>query len=413
MSKQMPLTLITPVIEDRKEHLLGFLKRLKMGLEHNIHESFENIGTIHFARWLVIDQEKGQQPKLIFSSNFDGAIEQQIKDLCTTAADIIDKIYECCEGYPSQAERTTESRAAYLHKWYIKPSAFYRGSPGRSLQQIRDEDKLHCSIRDFLNSKNWENHSAQDVKKQIYETVFSGAEFQWAKTSIKLPRVNWIGFFFLVITLLLLSPILLIWALIVQYGYERHDEYFTMKRSQLNEKKMKQLEEYEDLEIPNQFSQLVTMKPGKVRLITFNAFMLFSRVLIPVFFVKGKLMGIPTIHFARWVKFDNNKRVLFFSNFDGSWQQYLGDFIDQSGWGLTGIFSNTTKFPKTKFLITGGAYDEEHFLAWSRHSEVQTNVWYNAYPHLSIKNINNNSRIRYELLRNSSEKQAAEFLKLI
>jgi hypothetical protein len=111
--------------------------------------------------------------------------------------------------------------------------------------------------------------------------------------------------------------------------------------------------------------------------------------------------------------FDDKKRVLFFSNFDGSWQQYLGDFIDQSGWGLTGIFSNTTKFPKTRFLITGGAYDEEHFLAWSRHSEIQTQVWYNAYPHLSIKNVNNNSLIRCLLLKNSSDKQAAQFLKLI
>ena len=124
-------------------------------------------------------------------------------------------------------------------------------------------------------------------------------------------------------------------------------------------------------------------------------------------------MGIPTIHFARWVLFDDNKRVLFFSNFDGSWQQYLGDFIDQSGWGLTGIFSNTKVFPKTKFLLTGGAYDEEHFLAWSRDSELPTQIWYSAYPSLSIKNVNNNSRIRSKLFQNLSEKQAKEFLQLI
>ena len=124
-------------------------------------------------------------------------------------------------------------------------------------------------------------------------------------------------------------------------------------------------------------------------------------------------MGIPTIHFARWVLFDDNKRVLFFSNFDGSWQQYLGDFIDKSGWGLTSIFSNTTCFPKTRYLFWGGAYDEEHFLAWSRNTELQTQVWYNAYPELGIKNVNNNSRIRSELFKNLSEKKAADFLKLL
>lgn len=150
-----------------------------------------------------------------------------------------------------------------------------------------------------------------------------------------------------------------------------------------------------------------------MRLFTFKAMMLFGRTLIRFLFVKGKLMGIPSIHFARWVLFDQNKRVLFFSNFDGSWQQYLGDFIDKSGWGLTGIFSNTTNFPKTRFLITGGAYDEEHFLAWSRYTELPTQIWFNAYPHLSIKNVNNNSLIRTKLRKTLSERQAKKFLKLI
>ena len=173
------------------------------------------------------------------------------------------------------------------------------------------------------------------------------------------------------------------------------------------------LEAYEDLFNQNQFTQVLVMKPGKVRLITVQALMLFARTLIKNFFVKGKLMGIPTIHFARWVLIDNNKHMMFFSNFDGSWNQYLCDFIDKSGWGLTGIFSNTVNFPKTRFLFTGGAYDEEHFLAWSRGTQILTQVWYSAYHHLSIKNIVNNTLIRNELRKNLSEKQAQLFLKKI
>ena len=420
MNQQFPITLVTPVSANNEKPLLDYLGKLRLGLEENIHESFEDIGTIHFARWLVIDTDiekgvssLGDMSKLIFTSNFDGDIKTQLNDLCTTAANIIDNIYCYCEGYPEVAARTPGARVAYLEQWVVPPSAFYRGAPHRSLVQIRNEDRLHNFILDFIGSKKWNGIKAGNVKKQIEEAVKARPEFDWARQSFSMPRVNWPGMIFLGLILLLLSIPILIWVLIVQYGYERHDEYFTMKRSQLDEKKMSILESYEDLEIPNQFSQLVTMKTGRVRLITFKAFMLFARVLIPFKFVTGKLMGIPTIHYARWVLFDNNKRVLFFSNFDGSWQQYLGDFIDQSGWGLTGIFSNTYKFPKTKFLISGGAYDEEHFLAWSRHSEVQTQVWYNAYPHLSIKNVNNNSQIRSQLFKNSSEKKAAEFLKLI
>ena len=103
--------------------------------------------------------------------------------------------------------------------------------------------------------------------------------------------------------------------------------------------------------------------------------------------------------------------MLFLSNFDGSWQQYLGDFIDKSGWGLTAIWSNSMGFPKTKFTFFGGAYDEEHFLAWSRYYEVPTQVWYTAYPHLSIKNVINNTYIRMELMEDLDEKGAKKFFK--
>ena len=54
---------------------------------------------------------------------------------------------------------------------------------------------------------------------------------------------------------------------------------------------------------------------------------------------------------------DNGRRLLFLSNFDGSWENYLDDFIDKASIGLTGVWSNTLKFPRTYFLVLGGASD--------------------------------------------------------
>ena len=121
-------------------------------------------------------------------------------------------------------------------------------------------------------------------------------------------------------------------------------------------------------------------------------------------------MGIPTIHFARWVLLDNNKRLLFFSNFDGSWTQYLGDFIDKSGWGLNAIFVNTQLFPRIWFFFWRGAYDEMHFLGWSRSTQIPTQIWYAADVSQSIKNINDNTLIRNDLSRNLTDAQAKQFL---
>lgn len=444
MSKQNPLTLVTLINPEKLEKLYKLLSDMKYRLENGDHELFEKSNNIHYLRWIVIDdknsiffKDNNHEPKLIFSSNFDGQVNNHLADLSSDMEhQLIDEIYGCCLNYPEPENRNLQSRVAFFKKSMIKVSAFYKGSPGRSLKQIKQEQQLRLFLRKKLDTVLWDNLTAQQIHKQLKKEADTNSEFSWLKEKYKMPKMNWLKFILLVLVLLILLPVIIIWVLIVEFGYESKDEHYIKTRSQLDPEKIKILEEYEDLtsgedlahedletnhalhiskeiNYQNQFTQLVEMKPGFVRLITFKAMMLFAKTLIPIKFVDGELMGIPTIHFARWVLFDNNKRVLFFSNFDGSWQQYLGDFIDQSGWGLTGIFSNTKVFPKTRFLITGGAYDEEHFLSWSRDSELPTQIWYSAYPRLSIKNVNNNSKIRVQFSKNLTNKQASKLLELI
>ncbi|MBU2939682.1 hypothetical protein KO494_09040 [Lacinutrix sp. C3R15] len=444
MSQQNPLTLVTPIKPEKLAALYKVLSNMKYRLEKGEHELFEKNNNIHYLRWLVIDDkntvffnETKRNPKLVFSSNFDGKVLAHITDLSSDMDhQLIDEIYSCCIGYPEPKDCTPKTRAVFFKKHMIKVSAFYKGSPGRSLKQIREEQDLRMYLRKKLDTENWKGLTAQQIHQQLKKETRANAAFSILNTKYSMPKTNWFKFALLVIVLLALLPLIIVWILIVEFAYERKDQHYTKTRSDLNADKIKILEEYEDLtsgedlskeeqsvagvlvkdkviNYQNQFSQLVEMKEGTVRLITFKAMMLFAKTLIPIKFVKGELMGIPTIHFARWVLFDDNKRVLFFSNFDGSWQQYLGDFIDQSGWGLTGIFSNTKVFPKTRFLLTGGAYDEEHFLAWSRDSELPTQIWYSAYPSLSIKNVNNNSQIRVLFSKNLNNKKAKKLFELI
>ncbi len=421
MAIQHPLTLVTPVLKEKYAEMYGILRALREDLEADKHSKFKSFDNIHYARWVIIDDEgmygnpENQGMKLVLEVNYDGTEDNLLTGLSNEVGAYIDHIYQNCEDYMPESERSPENRVKYLKKWRQEAAAFYKGSPGVSLIQIRQESTLRNYIRNLIDSNNWSKKSATEVHKLIKEDVFSKPEFDWAKNKIKLPRIKWLGMIMLACIIIPLVPLVIIWVLIIEFFYERKDSHFSLTRSQLEINHIKRLEEYEDLphQPQNQFTQLCVMKPGIMRLLTFKGLMLFAKGLIAFYFVKGKLMGIPTIHFARWVLFDNNKRVLFFSNFDGSWQQYLGDFIDQSGWGLTGIFSNTTNFPKTRFLFTGGAYDEEHFLAWSRYTELQTQVWYCAYPDLSIKNINNNTIIRAYLTKNVNEENSTEFLKHI
>ena len=127
---------------------------------------------------------------------------------------------------------------------------------------------------------------------------------------------------------------------------------------------------------------------------------------------QGSLSGIPSIHFARWVVIDNHRRLLFFSNFDGSWESYLGDFVDKAFKGLTGIWSNTVGFPRTIGLRGGGALDEQRFKALARASQVVTHFWYSAYKHLTVLDINNNSRLRQGLYSDLDDDQACAWLRM-
>ena len=67
---------------------------------------------------------------------------------------------------------------------------------------------------------------------------------------------------------------------------------------------------------------------------------------------------INTIHFARWVIFDNDTRLLFTSNFDGSWEDYLRDFSVKTPEGMDKIFGHCEGYPP------GGCADFEAFKAY-------------------------------------------------
>jgi hypothetical protein len=156
-------------------------------------------------------------------------------------------------------------------------------------------------------------------------------------------------------------------------------------------------------------ASITFVKPGLFRRLTLRLTLLLMN-LIARCRTNGELSGIPSIHFAHWSLIDGGRRLLFLSNFDGSWENYLDDFIDKASHGLTAIWSNTVGFPRTAFLVRGGARDGTRFKDIARQKQVFTNVWYSAYPDLTVTTINANSTIREDLFRNLSAPQVRRWL---
>ncbi|MBA3946557.1 MAG: hypothetical protein H0X37_18585 [Herpetosiphonaceae bacterium] len=96
---------------------------------------------------------------------------------------------------------------------------------------------------------------------------------------------------------------------------------------------------------------------------------------------------ISTIHFARWVIIDNDTRLLFTSNFDGSWDDYIDEFIEKAADGLDAIWSNCEGFPD------GGSRNRDAFKAYVRGHQFTADLFYSAYPDATVKNIGKALRV--------------------
>lgn len=154
------------------------------------------------------------------------------------------------------------------------------------------------------------------------------------------------------------------------------------------------------------------MKPGLIRKLTIRlAFLVIARLtaLNPR---AGHLGHIGTIHFARWVTIPGTRDLLFFSNFGGSWESYLEDFINKAHQGLTAVWSNTVGFPRSRNLFQDGATDGERFKRYARASMIHTPFWYSAYPDLTTANIRTNQKIRRGISVAMTEADAVEWLSL-
>ena len=255
------------------------------------------------------------------------------------------------------------------------------------------------AIETFLDSEDkqgkLQGSSSADIVRRIKEHLATGS-IKPVKSIESLDAQisrSWRNVFIAILIglplLLLFSPLILIWYVVL-----RINEIRDAKLVQAPLPVDPRLFGKEDIWVQNHLTTLVDVKPGKFRLGTLKFVLWLVNILAKTVFITGQLGGIPTIHFARWLFLENDRRLLFFSNYDGSWASYLGDFVDKANYGLTAVWSNTDRFPPSKNLAFGGAQHIEAFKAWSRQHNVYAAVWYSAYPHETVQNLKTDLRIR-------------------
>jgi hypothetical protein len=114
----------------------------------------------------------------------------------------------------------------------------------------------------------------------------------------------------------------------------------------------------------------------------------------------GGLLGLSIIHFARWVLIKQNQwpdlgqgkqklqndYMLFCSNFNGTWDQYIDAFSDGIPNGLDLFWFSSTRYPHS-IPITP-------FKNYIRANQIDTDYYYNATPGAAQRDIKAALRIR-------------------
>jgi hypothetical protein len=95
----------------------------------------------------------------------------------------------------------------------------------------------------------------------------------------------------------------------------------------------------------------------------------------------GSLIGISTIHFVRWLLIDDGRRLLFISDYDGSWESYIDEFAEMILSGLDAIWGTSYGMPRD------GARDLPAFKRFLRSHQVPSDIFFAAYPETTVLNI--------------------------
>jgi len=408
---QSVFSVVADVGPGRAAELAATLATIGAAPTSNTVLPFGRLGGLHFASLVLADGL--ERPKLIFESNVDGTVAGWLATLAADAGGGLDALFRGSPGYPGSGD--PDRVQAWLAGRVVQPGAFHIGATGRTVGRIRQEQRLHDQIAGFLGAEDeagrLQGLGQAEVRAQVQTFVRSEPSLAWAgakpppRESLRDKVGHRLRAAAVVATALVLAPVL---VPVVAVGYvvlrakERTDP---VRQHPPEPAHIRRLEETEDLGVfegvdgprllaQNHLSSVIPLKPGMFRAALLPLVLFVLNLLARIVFTKGKLGNIPSIHFAHWSLIDEGRHLVFLSNFDGSWESYLGDFIDKAAVGLTAVWSNTKDFPRTRQLVRQGAADGPRFRQWARGSQCSTQAWYSAYPELTMTAIDNNSAIR-------------------
>jgi deferrochelatase/peroxidase EfeB len=433
MTPQSNFMVLAPLADGQEDALRSLLAsmNLRPGVvdPHNALVPFGEFERLHFARFVIVDAPTAADitvyglpmakwpVSLAFLGDCDGPADSFLAELVGRAGAGLRRIFAFCRGFSPEGDLLD-----WMKRHEQPPAANYINWIGRTALQVREEAALREALVNHLQTIREEAGSLSP--RQLHErlSAFVAAEQRAGRLTLTPEAPTPFGWWLrnllhmigVPLALLILAPFLLIASPVLAYMLRRRETTDPDIDPPPDPDHVARLADLEDHEFTNQFTVFGDLKPGRFRRWTTSFLLWLLNYSARHIYNRGYLTRVQTIHFARWIFLDGKKRLFFASNYDGSLESYMDDFINKVAWGINLVFSNGVGYPRTDWLIKRGARDEQKYKRVLRRHQLPTDVWYNAHPGLTAIDLARNSRIRAGIERPAlPEREAREWLSLL
>lgn len=429
MTPQSTFMVVAPIADGQRPNLEALLATMTTVPPNadpaNGLVPFGRFARLHFARFVILDARTAEDvtaygipsrpwpPSLAFLGDIDGEADAFLRELVDVAGSGLRQIFTHCRGFAGS------DLLGWMNRHATPPAASYVNWVGRTVTQIREEAALQAVLAKRVRELDGTQPPAR-LRELLVE--FVAEERRAGRLRLTPPAPTPVGWALrdlahlvgVPLALLVAAPFLLLASPVLVAQLRRRERTDPEIVPRPDRAQIEALGALEDIDVTNQFSAFGDAKPGAFRLYLVRLLLLLLDYSSRHVYNHGYLTRVQTIHFARWVLLDDQRRMFFASNYDGSLESYMDDFINKVAWGINAVFGNGVGFPRVSWLLKGGAEFEQKYKCFLRRHQLPTAVWYKAYPGLTAFDLNRNTRIREGLERAPlNDREARAWLDLL
>lgn len=369
--------------------------------------------TTHFARFVIIpaddditypgDREEApntnREYRLFFTAAFDGDLLPWVEDWKRSAPDL-DRVWEACQGYDGNILQ-------YIRRHRVSSNVFYSTFTDETVTTIRDQIAFRKKVQAMVDN----GTPVEDIIAQGRPKTQSRTNRRRNLIVLLMIVLGMLGAVSIGMLVLLINAPLLAIVIGGALGTVAAFAFFTIIQPLLRAQRREldisgaikdELRRQTVIATEGDYTYPVSETTGREDVIAQNQFNLYltfrnrnrlgrilqMRLLMIVLNIAGRYMlpsgilgGLSTVHFGQWIMIDGGRRLFFVTTYNGSWENYIADFVNKIYHILDIQLWNFEGFSRE------GTRDIAAFRRWLRRVQIQSDVFYSAYPQTSVRHI--------------------------